>query len=105
MSGTLTEIVYTGKNAREVRRHIDAGVEWIETWFITKSMSGPTDLQAWHYVMGKEPGDPQPEAWSGARAAVFDPRSESWLPVFVGDTIAATIDDTGALGWTVRRPS
>lgn len=84
---TATEVTYTGRNSPEVRAFVDAGVEWIETWFITKAMSGPTDLQAWHYVMGKAPGDPTPEGWKGARAAVYDPRTETWRPVHAGDTI------------------
>lgn len=100
MTETATEVTYTGRNAREVRAFVDAGVDWIETWFFTKSMSGPTDLQAWHYVQGREPGEDPPEDWKGARAAVYDPNAREWLPVHAGDTI---VREPGR--YSVRRPS
>ena len=77
------EIVYTGTNTKEVRAWVNAdpGCEFYETWFITKSMSGPSGLQAWHYILGEA------DNWRGAEAAVFDPRTGEWQPMRRGDTI------------------
>lgn len=100
MTEVATTIVYTGSNAREVRAFVDAGVDWLSTWFFTKAMSGPTDLQAWHYVMSKTPEQPTPQEWVGARAAVYNPAEETWYPVHAGDTI---VRENGSL--TVRRAS
>lgn len=97
MTEMATEVTYTGSNAREVRTFVDAGVGWLETWFFTKAMSAPTDLQAWYYAKGGPEAGPE---WEGARAAVYDPCSGDWLPVHAGDTI---VRENG--GYVVRRPS
>lgn len=89
-------ITFTGRNTRDVRDFVNGGIEFIDTWFMTKSQAGPTDLQAWYYVRGTK--DPKP-GWEGARAAVFDPRVEEWLPVFVGDAVVRE-----GSGYAVRRP-
>ncbi len=81
---TIAAIQYTGKNAAAVREWVNGFLPeegaW-ETWFITKSMSGPTGNQAWNYVrFGEKWG-------SDVVAAIYDYLHETWVGVKVGQYI------------------
>lgn len=80
-------ITYTGKNGAEVRDWVneDAGRSPDETWFMTKGMTASTGGQAWRYIQdGLSPDERWPTA---IQAAVYDPRTGTWVPLRPGDVV------------------
>lgn len=92
--GDVNSMVYTGRNSQEVRAFIDNGIEWIDSWFVTKGQTASTGGQAWRYIRD---GQKWPE---DVAAAVFSIATETWLPVRRGDSIMRA--DDGDL--SVKRP-
>ena len=78
---TEDSIEFTGRNTHAVAEFVNGGVNWIESWFVTKGQSASTGGQAWRYV---KDGD---EWAQDVVAAVYSPREDVWLPVRRGDTI------------------
>lgn len=76
----ISAIQYVGKNAADVRAWVNASpmVESFETWFITKSQSNPTEMQAWNYVKNGQ-------KWhQDVVAAIYDYLHETWVGVKIG---------------------
>lgn len=90
----VTAMEFTGANGAKVKAWVNAGVDWVQSWFVTKGMTASTGGQAWRYVKG---GEHWPDE---VTAAVYDHRNDEWLPVRPGDRIVRK-DGT----YTVERPT
>lgn len=80
MTAAAESVVFTGRNAAEVRAFVDPA-DSIHGWFITRAQTAPTGGQAWRYV---KDGQTWPD---DVVAALYDPAWGDWSPVRRGDTI------------------
>ena len=77
-------MIFTGRNTADVREWVNELSPDGVSWFVTKSMTAPTGMQAWRFVRA---GQEWPE---GTDAAVYDHVMDSWVPLARGDTIVRT---------------